>query len=195
MRAGVRERLAHDGHDGKGDRARKAFGLEGERADDPREFPDQLGQGGLWIEGLVVQVVHAGPHGAEGLVEGGADRRQLFGERRIVLVRDGERLHLQHRAGEQVADVVVDLPRDAGSLGQHRAAHFQILPLGEVASALGQGEAVFLHGVAPLAERGALGLNFGRAPGGQAGERSQQKGGCRQRAASGHCGAQEGRGP
>ena len=38
-------------------------------------------------------------------------------------------------------------------------------------------------------------MNLGRAPGGQAGERSQKKGGCRQRAASGHCGAQEGRGP
>ena len=65
-----------------------------------------------------------------------------------------------------MADVVVDLPRDAGSLGQYRAAHFQILPLGEVAGTLGQREAVFLHGVAPLAQRGALGLNLGRAPGG-----------------------------
>ncbi len=54
VRAGVRERLAHDSHDGKGDRARKAFGLEGARAGNSREFPDQLGQGGLWIEGLVV---------------------------------------------------------------------------------------------------------------------------------------------
>ena len=85
------------------------------------------------VKRIVVEVMHARTDKREGLVHGAADALEVCCRGGIRLVDDCQCIRLELGARELVANAVVDLAGDAGTLGEGRLLHLVVLSLEEVA--------------------------------------------------------------
>ena len=85
------------------------------------------------------------------LVNGALDVGEVGGDAGFVGVDHAQGLGLQRGARKLVADVVVDLARDAGAFGERREFDLVVLAVGKVAVARLEREGSFLQMVAGAA--------------------------------------------
>ena len=100
---------------------------------------------------VVIERVDARAHKLKRLVNGALDVGEVGGDAGFVGVDYAQGLSLQRGARELVADVVVDLARDAGALGKCRELDLVVLAVSEVAVARLEREGSFLQLVAGAA--------------------------------------------
>ena len=128
------------------------------------------------VEGVIVQIVHAFPHGVHGFVQRLAHGAQFPAHAPVGGVHHLQRLHLHDGARKQVPHVVVYFARYAPALGKRRQPHFVVLRGQQVAVLLRKGQRDLPLLVAqtpvPLAGRGGA----RRAPRHEDGRHAQQGG-------------------
>ena len=112
---GVGQGLAHDGNDAA---RHRRWGLDVGGAVDAHGVDaaarTQQVEGGGQLLALVGQGVDGAAHGVQGLVEAGVKGREVGDDTRRVTMDDLKGLDLQQKAGEEMADAVVNL---AGVVG------------------------------------------------------------------------------
>ena len=113
------------------------------------------------VSRIVVERVDAGAHELERLVNRAFDVGEIGGNPGLVGVHDAQGLGLQRGARELVADVIVNLARDTGSLGECREFDFVVLAVSKIAVARLEREGSFLQLVAGTAHALLLALQLG----------------------------------
>ena len=112
------------------------------------------------VGGVVVERVDAGAHKLERLVNGVLDVGEIGGDAGFIGVDYAQGFGLQRSARELVADVIVDLARDAGALGERRELDLVVLAVGEVAVARLERQGSLLQLVAGAAHALLLALQL-----------------------------------
>ena len=127
------------------------------------------------VDGVVPQRVDARPHGVQGLAQRGPHVGKVGLDARLVGVHHAQGLHLQRRAREEVAHVVVDLPGNARPLGKGGKLDLVLLAVHEVAVLGGKLQRAALQIVPGLAVGRGDALSLGRAHGEEARQGSAEQ--------------------
>jgi|GEM_PF-4177728 len=163
---GVGKRLAQDRRKAVGDICGRMLGqnfkLNLRAAVRARAFNNAFELHGK-VDGVVVERMDAGAYELERLVNRAFDVGEIGGDAGLVGVDHAQGFGLQRGARELMPDVIVDLARDAGALGQGRKFDLIVLAIGEVAVARFEREGSFLQFVAGTAHALLLAFQLGGA--------------------------------
>ena len=163
---GIGKRLAQDRRKAVGDVGGRMLGqnlkLNLRTAVRARVLNDALELYGE-IGRVVVERVDADAHELKRLVNGALDVGEVGGDAGFVGMDHAQGLGLKRSARELVADVVVDLARDAGAFGERRELDLVVLAVGKVAVARLEREGSFLQLVAGAAHALLLAFELGGA--------------------------------
>ena len=143
------------------------------------------------VDGVLPQRVDARPHGVQGLAQRGPHVGKVGLDARLAGVHHAQGLHLQRRAREEVAHVVVDLPGNARPLGKGGKLDLVLLAVHEVAVLGGKLQRAALQIVPGLAVGRGRPLRLGRTGREQAGHAAAQKAKRRRGSAPGHADADQ----
>ncbi len=105
----------------------------------------------------------AGAHKLERLVNRAFNVGEIGGNPGLVGVDYAQGLGLQRGTCKLVADTIVDLARDAGTLGERREFDLVVLAIGKIAVARFEREGSFLQLIAGTAHALLLALQLGCA--------------------------------
>ena len=102
------------------------------------------------VDRVVAQRMDARAHHRERVVDRCLDVGEVRRDARLARMHHAQRLRLQRGTRELVADVVVDLARDAGALGERGELDLVLLAAREVAVPLLEAKGAFLQVVAGI---------------------------------------------